>query len=233
MIDCGLRVAHISVESGSQYVQNKLINKRAKLSRVKPLVDYLHGKDIVVKLIFILGFPEETTELMHETIDFARDMGADWCIFNIATPLLGTPMYDQFVEKGYIGKDVDVIGDIDFKVRNFDTNEITATELNDLAYEANLDINFLNNRELRQGHYSKAVGMFEEIVSKYHFHIFGLICLRKCYLKMGNTAELDRVQSQIEKLLVNNHNAKQMIHKFGHLLPDLSQAVFTIDRKAS
>ena len=165
---------------------------------------------------------------MRETIDFAKEMEADWCIFNIATPLLGTPMYDQFVENGSITEDIDVIGDIDFKARHFDTDEISAEELNDLAYEANLDLNFLNNRQIRQGQYSNAVGIFEEIVSKYPFHIFGLVCLRTCYIQLDETAMFDEVQSKIDGLMLENRDAKQMVDKFGHLIPNLSQKIFSL-----
>ena len=104
----------LAVESGSSYVQKNIIHKNVNLDMVKHWVDYLKSRNVVVRLLFILGFPNETKEQMRETINFAKSTGADWCIFNIAIPLIGTEMYEEFLMKGVIKEDLDWLAKTDF-----------------------------------------------------------------------------------------------------------------------
>jgi len=223
MVDAGLKVAHLAVESGSPYVQSKIITKYVKLDRVKPHVQYLQKKGVVVKCIYILGFPGETLEMMQATIDFARGVGADWSLFNIATPLLGTPMCDQFVRLGYVKRDVQALGEIDFKYRSFDTTEISAKDLNTLQYRANLDINFVNNRHYLNGNYTLAIGTFEEIIRKYPFHIVALACLRRCYEKLADAAGRDATTEAIRLTLQSDIKAWRMLADYGDMMPELAE----------
>lgn len=230
MIGAGLKVAHLAVESGSEYVQKYIIKKRAKLEKVKPHVQYLQSKGIVVKCIYILGFPGETLELMQTTIDFARDIGADWSLFNIATPLLGTPMFDQFVERGDIEKDINMLTDIDFKYRSFDTKEISAKDLNALQYRSNLDINFIHNRHFLNGNYRFAISIYEEIVNKYPFHIIALACMRKCYRKLNDPIKYSELTQIIRGAVESNPKAKDMLYNYGDIMPELSEFMSGVKR---
>ena len=223
MIGAGLKVAHLSVESGSEYVQRTVINKFTRLEKVKPHVKYLQSKGILVKLIYILGFPGETPEMMQETIDFARDAGADWSLFNIATPLLGTPMYDQFIERGYIKRDVNKLASGEYKIRLFDTKEISAEDLNNLRYAANLDINFINNRNMRDGNYEFAMKLYNDVLVKYPFHIVALGCVEKCYRNLNQTEKAQEISKKIINLLQSDESAISMFKNFNHLMPELDK----------
>jgi|GEM_PF-689395 len=222
MIDCGLRVAHIAVESGSEFTQHSLINKHAKIKKVKPYVRYLQEKGVIVKCVYIIGFPGETVELMHETINFAKDVKSDWAIFNIATPLLGTPMYDQFIDMGYIKRDIDFISKVDFRTRHFDTNEISASALNDLQYASNLDVNFVNNFNITSGNYVVAEKIFSEISKKYPHHIFSHYCLAISLKKQNKIEEFLEIQKLIASLADNSDSVK-MFEKYSYLIPNFLQ----------
>jgi len=222
MIDCGLRVAHIAVESGSEFTQHSLINKHAKIKKVKPYVRYLQEKGVIVKCVYIIGFPGETVELMHETINFAKDVKSDWAIFNIATPLLGTPMYDQFIDMGYIKRDIDFISKVDFRTRHFDTNEISASALNDLQYASNLDVNFVNNFNITSGNYVVAEKIFSEISKKYPHHIFSHYCLAISLKKQNKIEEFLEIQKLIASLTDNSDSIK-MFEKYSYLIPNFLQ----------
>ena len=222
MIDCGLRVAHIAVESGSEYTQHSIINKRAKIDKVKPYVRYLQNKGVVVKCVYIIGFPGETLELMQETINFAKDVRSDWAIFNIATPLLGTPMYDQFIDMGYIKRDIDFISKVDFRSRHFDTKEISASSINDLQYAANLDVNFINNINITSGNFVIAEKIFSEISEKYPHHIFSHYCLAISLKKQGKVKEFVETQKLVASL-TNNPASIKMFEKYSYMIPNFLQ----------
>lgn len=231
MIGAGLKVAHLAVESGSDYVQKKIIKKFANLTKVKPHVQYLQSCGVVVKCIYILGFPGETIELMQETIEFAKRVGGDWSLFNIATPLLGTPMCDQFIERGDIPRDLDLLADIDFKYRSFDTKEISAKDLNNLQYRANLEINFVNNRNYLNGQYKLAIDIYEEIVNKYPFHVIALACLRRCYVKIGDKKMEETITEKLRLVIDSDLKAGEMYLNFGFLVPELSEFEYLIPDK--
>ena len=222
MIDCGLRVAHIAVESGSEFTQHSIINKRAKIDKVKPYVRYLQKKGVVVKCVYIIGFPGETVELMHETINFAKDVKSDWAIFNIATPLLGTPMYDQFIEMGYIKRDIDFISKVDFRSRHFDTNEISALAINDLQYAANLDVNFINNVNITSGNFEVAEKIFSEISTKYPHHLFSHYCLAISLKKQNKIEGFLEIQKLVASL-TNNSASIKMFEKYSYMIPNFLQ----------
>lgn len=224
MIECGLRVAHIAVESGSRETQHRIINKRADLDKVKPHVSYLQGKGIIVKCVYILGFPRETKELMEQTIKFARSVEADWSIFNIATPLLGTPMYDQFYEMGVIDGGIEFLAEVDFRRRHFNTPEISADDLNELQYKANLEVNFVNNVNLRNGNWNQALRLFEEISAKYPFHIFSHYALAKTYRALELNTKSRDLQKSIESLR-DNQAARTMYEKYGALVADFEEVL--------
>jgi uncharacterized radical SAM superfamily protein len=226
MIDCGLKVAHLAIESGSNYVQKHIITKGVTLSKVKPHVEYLQSKGILVRCIYILGFPGETVEQMRETINFAKSINSDWSIFNIATPLLGTPMAQQFIDLGYVSGDLEILSETDFKSRAFDTPEISAQDLNNLQYRTNLEINFINNRQFITGNYENAVSIFEQIYKQYPQHIIALYCIYRCYKKMGDLIKCNDIISVIKQAIHNDERAKKMYSDYGDLMDEIKNELY-------
>lgn len=172
----GMTVANIAIESGSDYVQRKIITKNVNLERARGVVAAARALGIITRCYFILGFPGETREQIQETVDFAASLPADWCVFNIAAPLVGTEMFQQLTDRGEIGKDFNW-DDAFFHERTFDTPEITAEELKRVAQDANLRINFYGNYNLKTGEYARAAGLFSDILRMYPDHAAARECL--------------------------------------------------------
>jgi hypothetical protein len=120
LVETGLRIATLAIESGDDYVQKHIIRKNVDLTKAVHAVRRLKDLGIVVRCYFILGFPGETKEQMRQTVDYARGLGADWCNFIIATPLIGSVMYDQFVEMGCIPEHFFLQANTIFFEREFD-----------------------------------------------------------------------------------------------------------------
>jgi radical SAM superfamily enzyme YgiQ (UPF0313 family) len=188
---------------------------------VKYWVDYLKSRNVVVRLLFILGFPNETKEQMQETINFAKSTGADWCIFNIAIPLIGTEMYEEFLMKGVIKEDLNWLAQTDFSRRTFDTNEISAQELNDLQYGANLDVNFINNPNLIAKNYKIALQLYDSVLSKHSWHIVALYCKKQCHEGLGEFDKAEKVIQKIKIIMETDSLAQEMYRKSSNLMPDL------------
>lgn len=221
LVETGLRIATLAIESGDDYVQKHIIRKSVNLTKAVHAVRRFKDQGIVVRCYFIFGFPGETKEQMRQTVDYARGLGADWCNFIIATPLIGSVMYDQFVEMGSIPEDFFLQANTIFMERQFDTPEISAAELNEFAYRANLDINFLNNHNKVTGQYEKAIVLYRDVVGTHPFHIIGRYCIMECQRLLGNLDDAAETENTILNLIRVDQRAQKMYEKYGDLMPNL------------
>lgn len=227
LIGAGMKLATVAIDSGSQFTQNNLIRRGLDLNRARTVVASLMCKGIIVRCNFIIGFPHETKELMQETVDFARSLEVDWCTFGLATPLVGSEMYDEFLKLGCIKDDESFWGNCDYRIRTFDTEEITKEELMDFVYRANLDINFINNPNLRHGNYQQSITVFSDIVVKHPFHIFGWYCLMLAHRGLGHEKETKTLMQKIKDLIETDPKAAEMYDKYNDMLPDLLTSIIT------
>ena len=222
LIEAGVKIVHLAIESGSDYVQ-KIIKKHVNLIKAKEIVDYFRSKSVYVRCYFILGFPHETREQMMQTIKYAQSLNADWSDFNIAIPLIGSEMYDQFCDLGYIDTDNPDWSGAYVLGRTFDTKIISAKEIQELAYRANLESNFLNNINKRQGKYKKAISLYESVLVRYPFHVIAWYSKMDCYKAMGDKDKTEEAEQTILKLIQKNPLAKDMYDKYKDLMPEVRQ----------
>lgn len=89
-----------AIESGSDRIQKKM-KKRLNLTRAQEIIEFTAAQRISVGGFFMLGFPDETEEEMHQTIDFALKSKCHTASFFILTPFPGTEMYDEAALAGY------------------------------------------------------------------------------------------------------------------------------------
>lgn len=214
----GVTRTFVAIESGSDYVQRKVIKKRCNLKKAKRMVSYLREKGVSAKCYFIMGFPGETKEHMEETRNYAIELGADWCHFSIAAPLLGSEMFDEFVALDYIQDDINLWSETYFFERTFDTAEMSATDLKDYVYQVNLEVNFINNTNLIDGDYAKAAELFQEIIERYTHHVIARYCLMLCYQGLGDTEKEAQVRKAIDDLIETNGEARAMYEKYKNMM---------------
>jgi len=171
-------------------------------------------RGIVTRVYFIHGFPGESKEMIVESINFAKELGADWCTFSAVKPLLGTPLYDEMVANKYIDDSPEYWSEATYGLREFDTKEITANELNDLLYEANIEINFLNNYNINARNYEKALVSFKDIVLDYPFHVVGHYMLYVCYKEQGDYSQAHKQLDTIKNIINSSDKANNMYQKY-------------------
>ncbi|MEN8262921.1 MAG: radical SAM protein [Nitrospirota bacterium] len=80
----------------------KAINKRVKTRQIDDAVAWTRAAGIDVRGAFMLGNPGETEESMRRTIEYSKQLGIQFAIYNITTPFPGTALYDWSMEQGIV-----------------------------------------------------------------------------------------------------------------------------------
>ncbi len=93
MKKAGCWIIYLGIESGSQKILDA-IGKRTTIEQAKEAVKIVRDAGIKVLGSFIIGFLQDTTETIKETIKFAKSLNLDYAQFSILTPYPGTPIFD-------------------------------------------------------------------------------------------------------------------------------------------
>lgn len=93
MYKAGCRLVSIGVESGSQFILDK-IGKNITINDVRDTVKAFKKAKIRIYNYFVLGLPWDDEETINETINFAVELDSDFVSFYTATPLPGTRYYN-------------------------------------------------------------------------------------------------------------------------------------------
>jgi len=121
----------LAVESGDEEVLKKIIHKPTRLDQLEKAAKMIRARGIGTYAFFIIGFPGETKEQIHRTLDFSLRLDPDRMSLFIYNPLPGTPLFEECVAKGYVSPD-EMAEDADYFEGRFDTPEWTRDELHRL-----------------------------------------------------------------------------------------------------
>lgn len=178
----GVDTVYLAIESGSKYVLKELINKPLKLEEVAPAVQACREAGIFTHGFFVLGMPGETREHREETRKFIKEVGLDWAGINLATPVRGSRLYEDCIKNGWIKKQK--IEDIVDKKYIIEYPGVDPKEVEEHAYEINLDVNFHSNRDMLIGNYERAASCFKEVLKRYSEHKWAKHYLSICEKKL-------------------------------------------------
>lgn len=107
LLDAGLKLVQMGVQSGSQRVLDEVYNRNIAVSRTRMAIDtmnpYLEKYGLLLLLDFIIDNPYETKEDIMQTFDFILDLPPDIRI-NVffLTFFPGTPLFDRALEDGIV-----------------------------------------------------------------------------------------------------------------------------------
>ena len=86
-------------ESGSERIL-KQIKKGETKEQMRTAAMLLRKYDIPLTAYFMAGFPGETDEDLRQTIQFAKEIDADFYSISILSPYYGTEIYDSLLTQG-------------------------------------------------------------------------------------------------------------------------------------
>jgi len=101
MKDAGCYIISYGVESGNQEILNN-IKKDITLEQIKNAFKLTREAGIAIVSYFMLGCPGETKQTMKQTIEFAKELDANFAQFSICTPFPGTEIADLIDKKDEI-----------------------------------------------------------------------------------------------------------------------------------
>ena len=101
MYDAGCRLVSIGVESGSQYILDK-IGKKITLEKIRETVKIFKEARIKIYNYFVIGLPWDTEDTIKKTVEFAIRLDSNFVSFYTATPLPGTRFYKFAKEKNLL-----------------------------------------------------------------------------------------------------------------------------------
>ena len=93
MADSGCKGVKLGVESGSQVVVDKIVNKHLDLKYVSDIVSHIRSLDMSVHGTFTYGLPGETKEDMVKTKKFIRDTKFSTVQESGTAEIEGTPLH--------------------------------------------------------------------------------------------------------------------------------------------
>ena len=99
MYEAGCNLVSVGVESGSQYILDK-IGKKITLDNIRDTVKIFKKARIKIYNYFVIGLPWDDEETIEDTIRFACELDSDYVSFYTATPLPGTRFYNYARENG-------------------------------------------------------------------------------------------------------------------------------------
>lgn len=94
----GIIHMYLGAESSSDATLNSL-NKGTSVDMNKQALDLLRGHDIMTEASFMIGFPNETTQTVDQTISEALRLNPDIAVFPLITPMPFTPLYKEMKDR--------------------------------------------------------------------------------------------------------------------------------------
>jgi radical SAM superfamily enzyme YgiQ (UPF0313 family) len=191
----------IAVETGSKEIQSR-IKKKLNFDRVKEVVRMSQRKGAKVYVCWMLGFPKETMDQIHETFNFARELKAYANQFLIVLPYPGTKLFEEAQESSLLMFDQGNLGKFDNRARDYlISEEWNSQKLQDMIYDMNIELNFLNNPELETPAGREfMLNHFEKLLMRLPEHIVTYLIVGYLHKQKGNMDECEKYYNSATEL---------------------------------
>ena len=129
-------------------------------------------------------------------------------------------MFEQFANQGVLdhsSRDWET----NFQGRHFDTEYFKAEEILEIAYRTNLEVNFVENRQMRIGDWKLALDVFNDVLNLHPYHVIAHYMSMICFQNLGKTKEAEDKLNKIRHLVQTIDTSSEMLRKYGDLVPKL------------
>jgi len=135
----GCHTVQIGVESGSEEILRKYI-KATDEKTIRQAFALCKKLKIRTVAYFIIGLPGEDKNSVLRTIKLAKELAPDFASFAIATPDIGTPLWEEAIEKGWFDSSIEQFDSTGYPV--METEKLSKEEIWRLKNQANLEFYF-------------------------------------------------------------------------------------------
>ncbi len=211
--DTGVNQLTIAVESGSEKVL-RLMKKPLKLELTAKVANDCYDYGIYTDCNIIIGMPGETLEDINDSREFLKKLPANWFRVNVATPLKGSDMYNDAASKNQLVGNIKEAG---YKSSVIETKHLTPKQINNLAYELNLELNFINNTDMQKSNYVRAAESFSNVLKLKPDHPFAMYYLGVAEINLGNKEKGYNLISKSRKIFKEDSFWRKFDKKFNIL----------------
>jgi radical SAM superfamily enzyme YgiQ (UPF0313 family) len=207
-------VCSSDLESGSERVLREIMHKPLRLSIVKQVVNDCRSLNIYSDINLLIGLPGENKLDIEEERTFLKKIDANWFRINVATPLVGSEMFDICVKHKYFKGDY---LECNYKRAMIETEDFTREYIQEMAYVMNLELNFVHNSDFRLGNYAVALRGFETAIKARNDHAFAYYYASKCYEKLGDIEKAREYYDKAIKCIAENSFWRNYVEMFNIL----------------
>jgi len=104
--DANCKRTSIGLESGNEQFRKDVLRRKGTNENILKASKILHECEISFSVNIIIGFPDETREMVFDSIGMCKKMNPDSISTHIYSPYRGTEMRKRCIEKGYIEKNL-------------------------------------------------------------------------------------------------------------------------------
>ena len=159
MRDAGCYEVRMGVESGNDYIRNKIYNKNMTNKQFFNAFEIIRKNGLQLSLDFIIGAPFETQEMMQESLDFAKKSQGDQIFFVKLYPFPGTEI-KKICEQEHIIKTDEKLEESGMPSVER-TMFISKKQLNDFAKKISI---WQMKRYIKEGLKTKKIRFFYDIL---------------------------------------------------------------------
>ncbi len=202
----------IAVESGSPEIQRR-INKNLNFDQVRKVVKILKSHNLHVHICWMIGFPNETINQINSTFNFARELKAHSNQFLTVLPYPGTQLFEEAKSANLLVFQDDCLDKFDNRKCDYlKSDEWNYDRLQDMIYDANIEMNFLNNPSLDtiEGR-DNILKYFEELLLKLPEHIIAHIIVGYLYKQKNFYSEYKKHYKSAIELFKNKKLNKTFV----------------------
>ncbi len=208
----GIDVVTLAIESGSPRVLKDIIHKPLKLEMVPKAIQCLRKYDIYTKGLFVIGFPGETLEDIQTTMEFIHSSGLNWVDIYIASPLPGSELYDICKSKGYLKREDP--SSCNFWSGNIETEHFHAAQMEEIQVYNTVKKDFVNNLDMRQGNWERALINFEYVIHAKHKNPFAYYYGAKAAKELGRLEKAEEYYKEYWNIREQSEEWERLIQRF-------------------